>query len=123
MSKKIPALEKNKCSYPSSFEKFSSSRMTIVCTEIKIHLPRSNLDAIASTYSIYKSNYTAKFLIGVAPNGTIAYVSDAYDGHTSYKTIRSYCGVLDVFNPGNLNAIFQGRKHIYREYCTCNDTR
>lgn len=102
MSKKIPTVEQNKCSLPSSFENFSSCRMTIDCTEIKIHVPRSNLDAFAHTYSNYKSNYTTKFLIGVAPNGTITYVSEAYPGNTSDKAITSSCGVLDVFNPGDL---------------------
>lgn len=102
MSRKVPTLEENKCSLPDSFDKFSSCRMTIDCTEIKIDVPRSNLDAIAHTYSNYKSSYTVKFLIGVAPNGTITYVSDAYPGNTSDKAITSSCGVLDVFNPGDL---------------------
>ena len=60
MSKKIPTLEQNKCSLPSSFENFSSCRMTIDFTEIKIQVPRSNLNAIAYTYSHYKSKYTVK---------------------------------------------------------------
>ena len=76
--------------------------MTIDCIDIKLDVPRSILDAIVHTYSNYKSNYTVKFLIGVAPNGTITHVSDAYFGNTSDKAIKSSCGVLDVFNPGYL---------------------
>ena len=102
MSRIILTLEQNKCSLPGSFENFSSGRMALDCTEIKMHMQWSNLDVIAHTYSNHKSNYTAKFLIGVAPNSSIAYVSDAYLGNTSDKAITSSCGELDVFNPGDL---------------------
>ena len=48
------------------------------CTEFRIATPRSDLQAAITTYSNYKHNVTAKFLIGVAPNGAITFVTDAF---------------------------------------------
>ncbi|KAJ8950154.1 hypothetical protein NQ314_008007 [Rhamnusium bicolor] len=45
---------------------------------------------------------TLKGLVGVAPNGTITFLSNLYVGNTSDKNIVKHCGVLTSFLAGDL---------------------
>lgn len=98
----LPSTAKTKTSMPSSFADFPNCRIIIDCTEINIDSPRSDLDALSATYSNYKSSHTAKFLVGVAPNGTIIFVSEAYSGNTSDKFITVDSGLLNQLSAGDL---------------------
>ena len=53
-------------------------------------------------YSSYKNHHTYKCLVGVAPNGSIVYVSDLYEGSISDRAIVEKCGFVDTLNPGDL---------------------
>lgn len=55
----------------------------------------------AQTYSSYKAHNTVKFLVAIAPNGYIMYVSDTYGGRASDKFITSDCGIEDLLGPGD----------------------
>lgn len=99
---KMPSLIANQKYLPDSFKEFPCCRIVIDCTEIKVDTPRSDLKALSETYSNYKSNYTSKFLVGVAPNGTIIFVSDAFPGTTSDKMIVRESQVLSHLKPGDL---------------------
>ncbi len=90
----IPSLEKNRSSLPSSFGDIANCRIILDCTEFKIEAPRKDLEAAISSYSIYKHNKTAKFLIGVAPNGAITFVSKGFPGSASDKVITDQSGVI-----------------------------
>ena len=70
--------------------------MIIDCTEFFIEKPRSNLNAAGLLFSNYKHRLTAKYLIGVAPNGAITFVSDGYLGSTSDKVITDNSGILSL---------------------------
>ncbi|CAG2215587.1 unnamed protein product [Mytilus edulis] len=48
------------------------------------------------------NNHTYKRLIGIAPNGSIVYVSDLFEGSIIDRAIIEQSGVLDYINPGDL---------------------
>eukprot|EP00795_Rhopilema_esculentum_P003949 gene3949-15280_t len=102
LMKRMPSLAKNQGSMPESFGEFTNCRVIIDCTEFRITTPRQDLNAASASYSNYKHNLTGKFLIGVAPNGTITYVNDGYPGNTSDKVLTEHCGVLNHLKAGDL---------------------
>lgn len=86
---------------PSSFlETYPGTTCIIDCSEIFIQRPFS-LKASAKTWSTYKSHNTAKFLIAIAPNGFIMYVSPLYGGRASDNFITKSCGFLNYLLPGD----------------------
>lgn len=87
-------LPKNMANYP-------NLRVTIDCTEVFIERPR-HLDLQAQTWSDYKKHNTIKVLIGIAPNGSITFLSKAWGGRTSDKKITSDSGFLDLVDKGDL---------------------
>lgn len=89
-------------SMPQSFVDSGYVRTTCIldCTEVVLQRPRKQ-KARAQTYSQYKANNTVKFLIVVAPNGFIMYVSKVYGGRASDKYIVKDCGVQEYFVPGD----------------------
>ena len=74
--------------------------MVIDCTEVTTANPKLLKDQ-CDMYSSYKSKITSKDLVGVAPNGTVVFVSRLYAGSTSDKKITEHCGVLKHFVPGD----------------------
>lgn len=73
----------------------------IDCLEVFIDRP-SNLLARAQTFSNYKHHNTVKVLIGITPQGTVSFVSEAWGGRTSDKFLIENCGFLKNLVPGDL---------------------
>lgn len=71
------------------------------CFEIFIERP-SGLLTRASTWSSYKHHNTAKVLLGITPQGTVSYVSDAWGGRVSDKHLTESCGILRCLLPGDV---------------------
>ena len=94
LMKNVPSLAKNQSSMPESFGDFSNCRIILDCTEFPLSAPRKDLEAANLVYSNYKHNLTAKYLIGVAPNGAITFVSEGYPGSTSDKVVTQECNIL-----------------------------
>ena len=98
----LPSQEKNQCSLPDSFGDIANCRVILDCTEFRIATPRGDLQAAAAAYSNYKHNLTAKFLIGVAPNGSITFVSEAFPGSSSDKVVTDQSGIISHLKAGDL---------------------
>ena len=76
---------------PADFRKnFGKCVIVIDCFEVFIERPTS-LMARAQTWSNYKKHNTVKFLIGITPQGTIAFISN--DGHQMFtlQSTLAYC--------------------------------
>ena len=90
----LPSQNKNKASLPDSFGDFSNCRVIIDCTEFHIATPRKDLLAASASYSNYKHFLSVKYLIGVAPNGVITFVSQGFPGSTSDKMVTAQSGII-----------------------------
>ncbi|XP_075730655.1 uncharacterized protein LOC119164629 [Rhipicephalus microplus] len=77
---------------PEFKEKYSSTRVILDATEIQCEVP-SSLSLQSTTYSPYKSSNTFKGLIGVLPNGLVAFVSELFTGSSSDRE----CVIRSVF--------------------------
>ena len=91
---KMPSLEKKECTMPASFAVIPNGRILVDCTELFIDTPRKDLEAAAVNYSNYKHRLTAKYLIAVAPIGSITFVSDDYSGSTRDKVVTDQSQVI-----------------------------
>ena len=90
----IPLPEQVAAILPNIFkEKYPSTFVIIDASEIFIETP-SDLVMQSSTWSNYKHNNTAKFLVGCTPNGTICYVYPLYVGAISDVELTKVSGFL-----------------------------
>lgn len=98
-----PNREELQKTMPMEFRKYFGVKVAVVidCFEIFIQRP-SNLLARASTWSSYKHNNTVKYLIGITPQGSISFISDAWGGRTSDKYITEHSGFLNRLLPGDI---------------------
>ena len=86
---------------PKCFKKYKNIRCIIDCTEVHVQSP-GNFEAQGNQYYSYKGHTTYKFLVAIAPNGAILFVSDAYEGSISDKEIVCVSDFLDFLNPGDV---------------------
>ncbi|KAF0726340.1 Uncharacterized protein FWK35_00020803, partial [Aphis craccivora] len=78
---------------------YSNCRAIIDCTEIKTEQP-PKVNQRVFMYSNYKSTYTCKFLIVIAPNGMITFfISKPYGGRSSDSFITNDSGFLNLLEP------------------------
>eukprot|EP00794_Sanderia_malayensis_P014473 gene14473-15976_t len=69
-------------------------------SKVLIHRP-TNLKAWAQSWSSYKHDNTAKFLIGICPQGVISCISNAWCGRAGDKYITENCQLLNNLLPGD----------------------
>jgi hypothetical protein len=95
---------------PMCFKYSFGNKVTVVidCFEVFIEKP-TNLLARAQTFSSYKHHNTIKILIGITPQGTVSYVSEAWGGRTSDKFTEN-CEFLNQLLPGDIG---NGRQGLY----------
>lgn len=99
--KTVPSRAKNRRSLPQCFKGFEDCRMIIDCTEVRTAKPKS-LAMKNIMYSGYKGYESLKGLVGIAPNGAMTFASTLYPGSTSDKQVVEMCGILRIFEPGDL---------------------
>ncbi|CAH3118147.1 unnamed protein product [Pocillopora meandrina] len=88
---------------PQCFKYSFGNKTTVIIDCFEVFINRlSNLLARAQTWSSYKHHNTVKVLIGITPQGTISYVSQAWGGRTSDKYLTENCGILNKLLPGDL---------------------
>ena len=88
-------------SLPKCFKKYKNIRCIIDCTEVQVQVP-GNFQAQGNQYSSYKGYTSYKFLVAVAPNGAIVFVSDAFEGSISDNEIVKQSGFLNFLEPGDV---------------------
>ena len=86
---KPPSQNRNKASLPGSFGDFRNCRVILDCTELRISTPRQDLIAASTAYSNYNHFLSVKYLLGVAPNGAITFLSKGFPGGTSDKAVTA----------------------------------
>ena len=81
-------------------QEYPSTRVILYCSEIHVQSP-SSLVLQLELYSTYKSHTTYKGLVGIAPTGSIVFVSHLYTGCISDKEITRVSGILDLIEEGD----------------------
>lgn len=86
---------------PNSFKLlYPRTRIIIDCTEIKTERP-SSLALGSKCFSSYKSAYTWKGLVGIAPHGVLSFVSNLYTGSMSDVELTKLSGLIDLLESGD----------------------
>ena len=86
---------------PNSFKLlYPRTRIIIDCTEIKTERP-SSLALGSKCFSSYKSAYTWKGLVGIAPHGALSFVSNLYTGSMSDVELTKLSGLIDLLESGD----------------------
>lgn len=80
---------------PDSFRKFPSTRVILDATVFKIQTPSSLLRQ-SDVFSQYTSTTAAKALLGIAPSGSVTFVSQLYTGGISDKKRAKQSGILSL---------------------------
>ena len=74
----------------------------IDCFEVFTDRPSSLLARACYTWSSYKHHNMVKILLGITPQGTVSYVSEAWGGRVSDKYLTESCGILNYLLPGDI---------------------
>jgi hypothetical protein len=97
----LPSREIMRKITPPCFKSFKNVKVIVDCFEIFTEMT-SNFEEQGNLYSSYKHHCTFKVLIGIAPNGTIIFVSDAYEGAISDKEIFVQSQLAQRLIPGDM---------------------
>ena len=98
---KWPCREELRKSMPLDFRAHFKKCVVIVdCFEVFCEQPYP-LKARSQTYSDYKHHNTVKFLIGIAPQGVITFISRGWGRRVSDKYLTEHCGILEYLLPGD----------------------
>lgn len=97
-----PERETLKKNIPRCFKEYFGGKVTVIidCFEIFTETPK-NKQAASQHFSNYKHHNTIKYLIGISPQGSIMFISEAFSGRCSDKFVTENCGILDHLLPGD----------------------
>ena len=86
---------------PHTLKSLSNLVCTIDCTETFIERSRDR-EVYCLTFSDYKRHNTVKYLVAIAPNGHISYLSPMWGGKASDRKITLSDGFIDNLQVGDL---------------------
>ena len=100
---KWPDRDAMRKSMPYCFQEAFGNKVAVIvdCFELFTEKPGGAKDQLV-TYSNYKSHTTAKYLIGISPQGVITSISDGYGGRTPDKWITNESKILQNLLPGDV---------------------
>jgi len=81
--------------------------MVLDTTSIHIQRPY-NYRQQGNTYSSYKGDCVVNILVGITGWGSVAYVSDAFEGAISDRALLDVSGLKDLLEPGDLILVDRG---------------
>ena len=87
--------------------KFDKCVAIIDCFKVFMERPPALMTG-PQTWSNYKQHNMCKFLIGITPQGTILFVSKAWEGCVSDVYFAENCGILENLINGNLILVDRG---------------
>ncbi len=93
---------------------YPQTRVIIDCSEIICERPSSARQRVLM-YSHYKSNFTVKFLVGIAPSGEVMFASRGYGGRTTDTEITCNSGFLELIEDGDLVLADKGFPKIEKD--------
>lgn len=100
------------CKLPVSFmARYSNVYIIIDTFEIEVKAPQDAFDQ-SETFSAYKSCNTAKYLVGITPDGTIMYVSKGYVGRNSDKQVTVHSDFVEHLPKGKAVMADRGFKSL-----------
>ncbi|XP_072142225.1 uncharacterized protein [Dermacentor andersoni] len=99
---KWPEREDLQRTMPMAFQETFGKKVAVIldCFEVFVDRP-SAMEPRSLTWSTYKHANTVKYLIGIAPQGVITYISRGWGGRTSDKMLTESCGILSNLLPGD----------------------
>ena len=104
---------------PESFkQQYPNCRVIIDATEVKTEKPKT-LRQQTQMYSNYKSSFTVKFLVGIAPSGEFTFISKAYGGRVTDTHLTVNSGILKLLEPGDIVLADKGFPQIEQD---CNNS-
>ena len=88
---------------PECFRAKFNDKVAVIIDCFEVFIERSSgLLTRSATWSTYKHHNTAKFLIGIAPQGVVSFISQAWGGRVSDKYLTEHCGILTKLLPGDI---------------------
>lgn len=96
---------------------YPNTRIIIDCTDMKTKMP-NRIDNRVFMCSSYKPSYIFKVLIGVTPNGFIAFKSACYGGRVSDSCITVNSGILNLLEKDDVvlaDKSFPGIKTVLKD--------
>ena len=104
-----PTRENLRQSMPQCFRRDFGQKVVVImdCFELFTERPSGALNKVY-TFSNYKHHQTIKYLIGIAPQGVVTFISEGWGGRTSDKHLTEKSGVLNNLLPGDIVMVDRG---------------
>nr|CAH7723789.1 unnamed protein product [Callosobruchus chinensis] len=93
----------SKLNIPECFREVFHDKTTVIIGYFEVFIEKpSSLLTQQQCWSNYKHHHTVKFLIGITPQGSICYISDAWGGRASDKQIVEGSHFCNKIKPGDI---------------------